>query len=119
MDTAVGPAESLVGEGVQTTETSAFCPTLAQLCATKDALGLDPDTYTPLAADRLPLRRIRVTREPSPSMSKGIEGSDYKDFGRAVPQARGKPEHVDPPMEPADSRQRGLDLPSMLSQFTF
>ena len=116
-EAAVGPMAPSVDAGAQTESTSGSMPTLAQLRTAETALGLDPDTYTPLAANRPPLRRVRVTREPSPMASEAAEVSDVDDFGRAMPRVRAESERADPPTELAEPGQRGLDLPNVLSRF--
>ena len=92
VETAVSAAEPSVDTGIQTVEAGASRPTIAQMRDAEDALGVNRDTYTPLAAVQAMLPRIRMRPGQAQAGDDGVE-SDFDDFGRPVALS-----HAEPPL---------------------
>ena len=96
-----------VDTAVQTVGTGTSCPTIAQLRNAEEALGLDPDSYTPLATMQRTLPRIRVRPGQSLPSNDPVE-SDHDDRGRPVTLSRSEPPLLGPTAEQVNAPSRGV-----------
>ena len=107
VDKTMGAAKSSVNMATQTVGTGASRPTIAQMRDAKDALGVDRDTYTPLAEAQSMLPRIRVRPGQAQTEISGVE-SDVDDFGRPAVLSRAEPPLLGPSSEPVNAPTRGI-----------